>query len=130
MSEFVGVLINTDGSLQKVEVSTFKDIQAAVGGHFDLVTSSTGETSFWLHDEGKIIGLEANLYATSLLWRLNPAFQGADILCGPVLIGGGCDDEGNTLSINSESLSVLTYFINKIDDEQRDDNLEVLRSVA
>lgn len=107
MSAFDGVLIHVDGKVETVHISDFRGIQVAVGGHFDLVCSASYQTSFWVNDEGKLIGLPINPVATAVLWKLNPAFANYDVLCGPVLISGGSDDEGETLSVNSEALETL-----------------------
>ena len=102
------VIIYADATVEPVELdSGYKSLQEAVGGNFDLVVSATGKTSFWCHDEGKMIGLPINTVATKLLWKLNPAFDGADVLVGPIVISGGANDEGETLDINDEALTAL-----------------------
>ena len=107
MSETRGILIDVDGTIHTRVVRDYRAIQAAVGGCFDVVTSSSGQTSFWLNDEGKLIGLPINTIATAALWRLNEAFVNRDVLVGPVFITGGVDENGETLSINDEGLQVL-----------------------
>jgi hypothetical protein len=102
------VILDVDGAVAPVDLDGgYEALQAAVGGNFDLVTSSTGETSFWLHDEGKLIGLPVNATATRLLWKLNPAFDGLDVLVGTVVVTGGADDEGETLGVGDEALAAL-----------------------
>jgi hypothetical protein len=97
-------IIHVDGLIEMVQIDEgYKAIQKVVGGCFDLVASSTGETSFWIHDEGKLIGLDVNPVATRMLWDLNPLFRDQDILVGTVLVTGGADDEGNTLGLSDEA---------------------------
>jgi hypothetical protein len=96
-------IISTDGEVELIELAPgYKQIQKVVGGTFDVVASRSGETSFWIHDEGKLIGLEVNTVATKLLWELNPAFRNRDVLVGTVLVTGGADDEGETLGLSEE----------------------------
>jgi hypothetical protein len=108
MGTIPAVIVHTSGLTQVVNLDTgYKAIQAVVGGTFDAITSDSGKTTFWIHDEGKIIGLEPNVIATKILWELNPVFHGRDYLAGTVLITGGADDEGDTLGIGSEGLTAV-----------------------
>lgn len=111
MGTIMAVVVHTDGQVDVIDLEGYKAIQEVVGGTFDVVTSDTGETSFWVHDEGKIIGLEPNHLATKVLWNLNPAFNGRDYLAGTVLITGGADENGETLSISYEGLSAVSLAV-------------------
>lgn len=109
MGRIMAVVVHTNGEAEFILLEDgYKAIQEVVGGTFDVVTSSTGNTSFWVNDEGKIIGMKPNYVATKVLWQLNPAFDGRDYLAGPVLITGGADEEGNTLDIGGEGLGAVT----------------------
>jgi len=99
--------VHTNGNITPVSIDGYKDIQTVVGGTFDVVVSLSGETCFWVNDEGKLNGMKPNYVATKLLWQLNPAFKGQDYLAGPVLITGGADDEGETLSVGREAKSAV-----------------------
>ena len=108
MGTIPAVIVHTNGLTQVVNLgSGYKAIQAVVGGTFDAITSDSGNTTFWIHDEGKLIGLEPNVIATKILWELNPAFYGRDYLAGTVLITGGADDEGETLGVSVEGLTAV-----------------------
>lgn len=108
MGTIPAVIVHTNGLTQVVNLDDgYKAIQAVVGGTFDAITSESGNTTFWIHDEGKIIGMEPNVLATKILWDLEPAFNGRDYLAGTVLITGGADDEGDTLGIGIEGLSAV-----------------------
>jgi len=96
-------LIHSNGDIVPVHIDDYRDIQRMVGGTFDVVASASGETSFWVNDEGKLNGMTPNFTATKILWALNPAFDGRDYLAGPVLITGGADEEGETLSVGREA---------------------------
>ena len=96
-------LVHTNGNITPVHFDSYKDVVRVVGGNFDVVASSSGETSLWFNDEGKINGMKPNFAATKILWSLNPAFDGRDYLAGPVLITGGADLNGNTLGVGHEA---------------------------
>ncbi|MFM8798702.1 MAG: DUF3846 domain-containing protein [Fluviibacter sp.] len=113
MSKIKAVRIDTDGKVTPLDLdSGCEALQAEVGGSFDLVTSATGETSFWVNDEGKLTGLPINTVATILLYRLNPVFRGKDFLCGPVVLTGGADENGNTLSLSKEAATAIIDLYN------------------
>lgn len=116
MGTIPAVIVHTDGKVEMVNLDTgYKAIQSVVGGTFDVITSSTGETSFWVHDEGKLIGLPMNPAATVLLWEMNKAFMGRDFLSGTVLITGGADDDGETLGVGSEGINAVEELVKESD---------------
>lgn len=106
MSAFDGLLIHEDGVVEKVHINDYRGIQDAVGGYFDVV-NATEDTAFWVHDEGLLIGLPINRRATFAMWKLAPDLIRQLILVGPVLVSGGTDDEGNTLSVGDEALELF-----------------------
>lgn len=103
-----GMLIHVNGMVENVTINDYRDIQHAVGGCFDLVVSETGNTSFWLHDEGKLIGLPVNQTATVMLWQLNQNFVGRDVLVGPILVTGGADENGDDTDVGPEAIIALS----------------------
>lgn len=94
------VLIQPAGDIYPITINDWRDVQTAVGGTFDCIGCDGAD--FWIHDEGKIIGLPMNRKATQWLWTLNPRFVGQDIICGPALVTGPPDEEGNSTSISDE----------------------------
>lgn len=112
MGTIPAVIVHTNGQVEMVNLDTgYKAIQSVVGGYFEAVTSSTGETTFWVNEEGKLIGLPMNPAATVLLWELDPSFAGQDFLMGTVLITGGVDDEGETLGVGAEGVAAVERLI-------------------
>jgi hypothetical protein len=108
MGTIPAVVVHTNGVVEVVNLDNgYKAIQAVVGGYFEMVSSASGDTSFWVHEEGKLIGLEPNIVATKILWALNPAFDHRELLLGPVLLTGGVDDEGETLGVGVEGLNAV-----------------------
>lgn len=111
-----GIQIGVDGQISQLSLeSGYRALQAAVGGPVEAVSSRSGESTLWAHEEAKIIGLPANLAATKLLWLLNPAFRGRDFLSGPVVITGGADSQGRTLSIGAEAVAALAIITEPTD---------------
>ena len=115
-----GIQITADGDIIQVSLeSGYRALQAVVGGTVEAVSSRSGKTTLWSNEEAKILNppLPANPVGTYLLWLLNPAFRGHDFLSGTVLVTGGADAEGRTLSIGAEALAALSLLIDRT--EQR-----------
>lgn len=110
MEEKKAIRINMDGSLDHITFTVENEYDALVngigGGLLEAVYSQTGNTTFFMDEEGKFKFSE-NRAATRLLHWLNPVFKGHDYLAGPVVITGGADDEGYALSIHAEALNAL-----------------------
>jgi len=73
--------------IEPVMVGDYKHIQSLVGGCFDVVTTRVGghEIVGYVHDEGLLIGLEQNWFASALFERN---------LVGPCVIIGGESPDG------------------------------------
>ena len=115
-----GIQITADGDITQVSLeSGYRALQAVVGGAVEAVSSRSGKTTLWANEDAKILNppLPANPVGTYLLWLLNPAFRGHDFLSGTVLVTGGADAEGNTLSIGAEALAALSLLVDRA--EQR-----------
>ena len=87
--------------------NTYHQIAGIVGGTIAAVYSKSGNSTFYIHDEGKLMGLMVNEVATELWWELNPNFRGHDFLVGTVVLFGGADEEGMDLDVDEEATSVL-----------------------
>jgi hypothetical protein len=75
-------------------------LQKLVGGWIEAVYSIDQELTFWINEEGKLIGLVPNPFGTAVWHGTNPnAERVNDFLCGTVVVTGGVDDLGETLSI-------------------------------
>lgn len=101
------IRIDVDGSVHPLGSLSLDTLQKSVGGWVQAIESNSGETTFWCNEEGKLEGLPVNKIATIILYDLNPAFRGHDVLCGPVVLTGGVDEDGNTLPIGEEGLSYV-----------------------
>lgn len=81
-------------------------LQSVTEGWVQALDTPPGLT-FWCNDDGKIIGQPLNLVATMLWWAFDERVAGLDYLAGPVVITGGVDEEGETLSIPDSLLRVV-----------------------
>lgn len=99
-------VLKVDGTLSFEEVDAEKEydfLSGTVGGYIQAVPLSYDETigdlTLWCNEEGKLDGLPFNQAAT-MLWEL---FYGkTDYMVGDVVLSGGTDEEGNTISISEE----------------------------
>lgn len=99
-----GLRITIDGEVEpfQMDATDGRALPNAVGGYIEMVTSADGRLVFWVNENGKLDGLPFNGVATKLLWRFNPAFLGQDFLCGPVVLTGNSDVNGDVTSIPSD----------------------------
>jgi len=111
-----GIQISAGGDITQVSIEPgYRALQAVVGGPVEAVSSRSGQSTLWAHEEAKIITppLPANTLATHLWWLLNPSFRGHDFLAGTVLVTGGADSEGRTLSVGPEALAALALIADR-----------------
>ena len=74
-------------------------LRQRVGGWIEAVASDDNTVTLWINEEGKLLGLPVNVVATKLWWGLCPAATNRDVLCGPVVVSGGPDANGDTKSV-------------------------------
>lgn len=101
------LVLTTDNTIE-VEQDTdefvsYATLSRAVGGMIEAVTLPSGLT-LWVNEEGKLDGLPVNEYATRLFVS---AFGAVDVIVGNAIITGGADDEGETLGLTDEEVSIL-----------------------
>lgn len=110
------VTIHVDGS---IEIESIEQgctaLQKRVGGYIEAVIAPLldDEVTLWINEEGKLLSLPINVVATELWHLLSPEMRGVDFLCGTVVVSGGYDDEGWTLSIPEKLKRVLEDTANK-----------------
>jgi hypothetical protein len=95
------VLIIEPGGEHRVEKlgRGCEPLQRLVGGYIEATYVERGDVTFWINEEGKLNGLEPNPVGTALWYQGWPNHRIEDILVGTVVISGGADDQGETLSI-------------------------------
>ena len=102
------VTIAVDGTVKSEQIEQgCADLQQRVGGWIEAVGSDDDSATLWINEEGKIIGLPVNLVGTGLWHTVSPRMAGVDVLCGPVVVSGGTDHEGETLSIPADLAATL-----------------------
>ena len=108
MSGRHAILISTNPlkKLRHVDIDTYKDIQAEVGGTFDVFTLHLLERdgdgpitmSAFCNDVGRIEGMDMNPLLTALY---------GDVIAGPVLLMGPVDSEGETMGLDTASQKLI-----------------------
>ncbi|MBB0995711.1 DUF3846 domain-containing protein [Dietzia maris] len=94
--------------IAELEQGDYREYQRFVEGDFDIVSPASGELSFFINDEGKLVGLPVNVRASLWLYSLDPAWEGHDILMGNVIVAGGVDEDGETMGVPQEVLEEVT----------------------
>lgn len=121
-----GILIpvDEDQDIQIVEVATFNEYQALIGGFFQVIDLENPESSLYMDEEGKIKQLPVNRRATLLMWAHRSVFRERDVVCGPALLIGSPDGRGDTQDIPDRLMSLLTgtsrfkYQVKTINDDE------------
>lgn len=111
------IAMDVNGDYEVIEIdrgAELDTLQERVGGYVECVYSEDDKVTIWANEEGKLIGLPPNKMATITWWKLNPAMQGADILCGPVVITGGADAHGNTKSLTKACLKEESLWVQRL----------------
>jgi len=105
------LVVNTDGTFEKVETNLSLDfLQGVVGGWVQVVglpreSSETETVSMWVNEEGKFSDLERNNLATYLWAR---SYGLTDVIMGNVVLTAGTDDDGDTLGLSDSMVEYLT----------------------
>ena len=104
---FTGIIIRTDGLMEKISFHDFSTyMNRELGGNFECVTIPEISMTLWLNDCGKLDGLFPNAIASLLFSQ----YIGDDILVGNVVCLGDIDD--NTGDVLSLSSSQIDFFYN------------------
>jgi len=96
------------GPIDRDDLTAF---QSFVGGYveaYPVSWSDAGEPTayLWCNEDGQRLDLPPNPVATILWWTLRPEMKSRDRLLGPVLFTGGADDEGNTLPVSDDIVTL------------------------
>lgn len=102
------VTIDPDGAIRLETIPNgCEPLQQRVGGWIEAVSSEANDVTLWVNEEGKLRGLPVNELATELWHLLSPGMRGFDVLCGTVVVSGGADANGDTMSIPGGLKQVL-----------------------
>lgn len=101
MPKITGVLVPADilEPVKQVEFDRddYGKIAGYVGGYLQFV--DVPNATIVCNEEGKLDGLPTNERATQFLYDERPEFINRDVLAGDVLVLGGADGAGNSLSV-------------------------------
>lgn len=113
MSKTIKALVVTPDmsiSLQDIEGGG-NDLRELVGGWIECPPCSDTTLSFWINEEGKLNGLPFNQIATGMWYATTPMMIGHDHLVGTVVITGGVDRHGNTMTLPKDWSKKFAEFI-------------------
>lgn len=103
-----GIVLKANGDSMVItfETDLGAQINRIVGGYFESIVLRTehGDIDMWLNEEGKILGLPINGYATELFHMF---FSNRDVIVGDVLLTGGVDRDGNTIGLTQEQVNAF-----------------------
>lgn len=93
--------------LPEGESQCLRALQDYCGGHVEAQHDAEGAATFWINEDGKITHLPVNGLATAYWWLTNPMVRNEDVLVGDVVITGGWDAQGRTMSIGAEMEGIV-----------------------
>lgn len=91
-----------------------KPLQELVGGLIECPPCDDSRLSIFINEEGKLIGLEPNFYGTAVWYAATPVMRGQDMLCGTVVVTGGVDDNGDTMSIPDDMRDAIVLALTNL----------------
>lgn len=77
-------------------------LQSLVGGLIEALPIDPARATVYLNEEGKLLGLPP-----TALWVSDDGSTLLDVLCGPLVVMGPVDGEGNTLGLTPEALAYV-----------------------
>ena len=83
------------------EFNGYDDISAAIGGYLECVDNNYA--SVYVHEEGKILGL-----TPTTLWVDSETGAIMDVICGPIVLLGFPDEEGDDTDLSEEDFRFST----------------------
>lgn len=108
-NEIKALKFSPDGTVEPLtmtQADSLRTMQTLVGGYIQGVYGWTGhpeldefDVTFFVNEECKIQNLPVNPKATALWWTLDNVMVGKDYLSGVVVVTGGADRKGDTLSV-------------------------------
>ena len=109
---FSGVILRTNGKVDRVSIESLEDMQSAVGGHIELLPTASKKHGFdiYINETGRLEELPINM--TACLWLLrNNIYPGLDMpVHGDVLIAGPVGDDGYNTSVSDDIMETIPVF--------------------
>jgi hypothetical protein len=105
-----GLILRTDNTTERLDETSLETLQKAVGGWVQALDFSS--YTMWVNEEGKLIeGTQPNFTATAMFIN---EFQVQDSIMGDVVFTGGTDQNGETLPLDSEVLTLIEQLASKL----------------
>lgn len=113
-NDITALKFSPDGTVERIALpkdsaAQLRELQGITGGYIQGVYGWTGDpdttrsdVTFFVDEEGKLKNLPINTKATALWWTLDRTMVNIDYLCGVVVVTGGADSRGDTVSVPSE----------------------------
>jgi hypothetical protein len=108
----ISLVIDTVGTIRKVNLDGYQPLSDAIGGLIEAVPSSP-EITIWCNEEGKGLKLDFNLIATDM-WEVFDVYgcvAAGDVLVGPIVIQGPADEEGECTDVPDWLLMQLGFSV-------------------
>ncbi|UVF61287.1 hypothetical protein SEA_DUNCANSLEG_124 [Mycobacterium phage DuncansLeg] len=116
-TDLKALVISPDETFELTDIprdGELRALQGYVGGYIEGVYGWTrdperyrADVTFFCNEEGKIRNQPVNVKATALWWSLNADAVGVDHLRGVVVVTGGADGNGDTLSIPARVIEMV-----------------------
>ncbi|ASR87150.1 hypothetical protein J4T94_gp066 [Mycobacterium phage Krypton555] len=111
------LVISPDDTMELTDIARdgeLRALQGYVGGYIEGVYGWTrdpeqymADVTFFCNEEGKLRNQPVNVKATALWWSLNADARGVDHLRGVVVVTGGADGNGDTLSVPAKVIEMV-----------------------
>jgi len=95
-----------------LESESLLKLQRAVSGWVQAIDLSD-TVSMWCNEEGKMIGLAHNPFGQAF-WE--KSYGRTDYIVGDIVITGGVDDEGDTISLTDEQIVSITAVVAEVNE--------------
>jgi tRNA threonylcarbamoyladenosine modification (KEOPS) complex Pcc1 subunit len=105
--------IKTTGEVIELDITadSLSTLQTAVGGWVQAIDIAS-DLSMWCNEEGKLISLPHNPFA-QFMW--DKAFGAhTDYIVGDIVLTGGTDEEGYTLGLTDEQVTILSKIVETV----------------
>jgi hypothetical protein len=96
------------------EDESFSTIKKVIKNRFDCISLPSLGVDMWIDDEGKLLDLEINPFATAL-WINEYGMN--DIVVGDVIITGGPDSSGHTKGMDDKKIVKVMLTVKEVMDK-------------
>jgi len=90
------LVLHTDGEIEEFNYEgNYQKLCAIVDGYIEAVSFGDKPYFCYCNEEGKLVGLDENKFATELWYNSGQVVLLGDYIAGSVIFFGNIDDEGN-----------------------------------